>query len=77
MKMSWVFEAIDSSAAAEAIRRTNKRFDIYLVLRPDGKVFYVDKGLGRRTFNHEYLAPFSRIDGCISANLMRCSGGPH
>lgn len=53
MKMSSLFEAMDSTAAAEAIIAVDKRFYIYVLLRPDGQPFYVGKGLGKRLFNHD------------------------
>jgi hypothetical protein len=53
MKMSNGFKAIDGAAAIEVIRAANKRFYVYVLLRPDGQAFYVGKGLGKRVFNHE------------------------
>jgi uncharacterized protein len=50
---SSLFEALDRAAAAEAIRAANKRFYIYVLLRPGGQPFYVGKGLDNRLFNHE------------------------
>jgi hypothetical protein len=51
--MSSVFENLDRQAVSEALRAANKRFYVYVLLRPNGQAFYVGKGLDRRVFNHE------------------------
>lgn len=48
-----MFELIDADACRLAVRGSQKRFYVYVLLKPDGKPFYVGKGLGQRVFAHE------------------------
>jgi hypothetical protein len=50
------FQVLDAVAASNALKASDKRFYVYVLLRPDGQPFYVGKGLGRRVFNHEMEA---------------------
>lgn len=47
-------EFLGSRAGAEQFLRTHLgKFYVYLLCRPDGRPFYVGKGLNRRAFEHE------------------------
>jgi hypothetical protein len=48
-----IFEILDSSSVATALKNSSKRFYVYVLLRPSGQAFYVGKGFSNRVFHHE------------------------
>lgn len=48
-----MFEIIDAERCKAAIRGSQRRFYVYVLFKPDGKPFYVGKGIGQRVFAHE------------------------
>ncbi|AOO84719.1 GIY-YIG nuclease family protein [Bosea vaviloviae] len=61
----------DRSGADSFLRRHPGQFYVYVLCRPDGRPFYVGKGLNRRAFEHE--AEALRRHPIGEANPFKCN----